>query len=185
MSMNWYGPVKLINLGWLLVLGSALLYPLSADSQPPTMETLLAPLEDGGYQLCTEPDPQDWHDGSGTCLNVLKQGTTLEGYYGYPHSDSFVCLRGQVSENQFDGQGLVVSWAGNVWQTIPQGTFTWDYPEERLSLDQGELARSEGVGEEQVSWIIFRTARLNMQSMYLYDSPRMTSPAQLCDWPLE
>lgn len=183
--MSWYSPVKLINLGWLLVLGIALLSPVAVESQDPTMEALLIPLEDGGYQLCTEPAPQDWRDGSGTCLNILKQGTTFEGYYGYPHSDSFVCLRGQVSENWFDGQGLVISWAGNAWQDIPQETFIWDHPEERLSLSLGELVDSEGAGADQVSWIMFQTARLNMQSMYLYDSPRMTSPLQLCDWLLE
>ena len=72
MSMSWYSPVnKPINLGRLLVLGIVLLSPCSIESQPSTMETLLAPLDDGGYQLCTEPDPQDWHDGSGTCLNIL------------------------------------------------------------------------------------------------------------------
>ncbi|MBE9069842.1 hypothetical protein IQ260_24675 [Leptolyngbya cf. ectocarpi LEGE 11479] len=178
--MSWYSPVKLINLSRLLVLGIALLSPLSVKSQPSTMETLLTPLDNGSYQLCTDPDPQDWRDGSGTCLNILKQGTTLEGYYGYPHSGSFVCLRGQVSENWFDGQGLVMSWVGNAWQDIPQETFIWDYPEERLSLSQGELVRSEGA--DQVHWIMFQTARLNMQSMYLYDSPQMTSPTQLCDW---
>lgn len=183
--MTWRSLVKLINWNWLLVLGIALLFPISVESQTPTMETLLTPLEDGGCQLCTEPDPQDWRDGSGTCLNILKQGTTLEGYYGYPHSGSFVCLRGQVSENWFDGQGLVISWAGNILPDIPQETFIWDYPEERLSLSQGELVRSEDEGADQISWIMFQSARLNMQSMYLYDSPRMTSPMQLCDWLLE
>ncbi|ESA37677.1 hypothetical protein N836_35480 [Leptolyngbya sp. Heron Island J] len=181
--MTWHDPVKLISLSWLL--GLALLSPIAAESQVSTMETLLAPLDDGGYQLCTEPAPQDWHDGSGACLNILKQGTTLEGYYGYPHSGSFICLRGQLSENWLEGQGLVISWAGNAWQDIPQETFIWDHPEERLSLSQGKLVRSEGVAEEQVRWIIFQTARLNMQSMYLYDRPRMTSPMQLCDWSLE
>ena len=179
MTMGWYGLLKLINLGQLLVLGIAL---LSVESQPSTMETLLAPLDDDGYQLCTKPDPQNWRDGSGTCLNILKQGTMLEGYYGYPHSGSFVCLRGQVSENWFHGQGLVISWAGTVWQDIPQETFIWDYPENRLSLGKGKLVRSEGVGVDQVHWIMFQTARLDMQSMYLYDSPGMTSPTQLCDW---
>ena len=183
MSMTWHDPVKLISLSCLL--GFTLLSPIAVESELPSMETLLAPLDDGGYQLCTEPTPQDWHDGSGACLNILKQGTTLEGYYGYPHSGSFICLRGQLSENWLEGQGLVISWAGSAWQDIPQETFIWDQPEGRLSLSQGQLVRREGVGEEQVSWIVFQTARLNMQSMYLYDSPRMTAPMQLCDWSLE
>lgn len=181
--MPWPGLVKFISLSCLL--GLALLSPMAVKSQVSTMEMLITPLDDGNYQLCTEPDPQDWRDGSGACLNILKQGTMLEGYYGYPHSGSFVCLRGHLSENWLDGQGLVVSWAGNTWQDIPQETFIWDHPEERLSMGPGELLRSEGVGEEQVSWIMFQTARLNMQSMYLYDNPRMTPPMQLCDWSLK
>ncbi len=176
-------PDRLINFGWLLALGVILLTPVAIEAQNSTMETLLANLTDGAYQLCTEPAPQDWRDGSGTCLNITKQGTTVDGYYGYPHSSAFVCLRGSVTDDWLYGQGLLISWPGYSWSDIPQEEFIWDYPEGRLSLGQGELVRSEGVGEEQVSWIIFRTAKLNIQAMHLYDSPRMTPPMQLCDWP--
>ena len=181
--MSWCSLlIKPINLSWLLGLGITLLSPMAVVSQHDTMEVMLTTLKDGAYQLCTEPEPHDWRDGSGVCLHVVKQGTTLDGYYGYPHSSSFVCLRGQISENWLEGQGLVVSWAGYFWPEIPQEEFIWDYPEERLSLSQATLARREGIGESQVSWIVFQAVRLNMQSMYLYDSPRMTLPAQLCDW---
>ena len=178
---KWCCPVQLISFGWLLALGVILLSP--AESQGSTMETLFATLKDGSYQLCTEPDPQDWRDGSGVCLNVVKRGNTLDGYYGYPHSSAFVCLRGQISENWLHGQGLVISWLGRIWQEIPQEEFSWDDQEDRLYLSQGALVSNNGVDDEQVSWIVFQTARLNMQAMYLYDSPRMTSPTQLCDWP--
>ncbi|EKU96380.1 hypothetical protein Lepto7375DRAFT_0376 [Leptolyngbya sp. PCC 7375] len=177
-------PVRLINFGWLLTLGVILLTPVAVESQSPTMETLLANLTDGAYQLCTEPAPEDWRDGSGTCLNIDKQGTIVDGYYGYPHSSAFVCLRGSVIDDWFHGKGLLISWIGNPWSEMSQEGFIWDAPEGLLSLSQAELVHSEGVGEEQVRWIIFHTVKLNMQSMYLYDSPRMTSPVQLCDWPV-
>ncbi len=175
---------KLINFGWLLVLGAILLTPVAVKSHGTTMETLLAKLPDGAYQLCTEPAPQDWRDGSGACLNITKQGTTVDGYYGYPHSSAFVCLRGSVTDDWLYGQGLLISWPGYSWSATPQEEFIWDYPEARLSLNQAELVRSEGPEDEQINWIIFQTAKLKMQAMHLYDSPRMTSPVQLCDWPL-
>ena len=150
-------------------------------SNAPTVETLLTNLPDGAYQFCTEPVSQDWRDGAGVCLNFVKQGTTVDGYYGYPHSDRFVCLRGRVSEDWLYGQGLVISWAGRRWSDIPQAEFTWD-PEGRLYLSQGELAHSEQMSEGQVGWIIFQQASLNLQELYRYAAPRMKSPNQLCDW---
>ena len=56
-------------MGWLI---SGLLSPIVAGPQPLTMETLLNPLKDGEYRLCTESAPQDWHDGSSICLSLLK-----------------------------------------------------------------------------------------------------------------
>lgn len=146
-----------------------------------TMEALVANLPDGIYQFCTVPDPQDWRDGAGACLNFVKQGTTVDGYYGYPHSDRFVCLRGQISEDWLQGEGLVISWAGHAWSDIPQAEFSWD-EEGRLYLSQGELVHSEKLDEGQISWIIFQQARLNMQGLYPYPESRMTSPTQLCNW---
>ncbi len=186
---DWCTPNRGLNLGWFLSLG-IVLYFLSPASvahgtkQITTMETQLLNLRDGAYQFCTQPDPQDWRDGLGTCLNVAKQGTTLDGYYGYPHSSAYVCLRGQVSGNWLQGQGLVISWPGYLWPEIPPEEFSWDSPEGRLSLSQGKWVQGDDGEDDSVSWIIFETARLDMQAMYLYNRPRMTSPAQLCDWPL-
>ncbi|MDJ0706721.1 MAG: hypothetical protein QNJ46_25910 [Leptolyngbyaceae cyanobacterium MO_188.B28] len=189
---DWRRSIGIISLvGGLLFSAAALAafqrpFPLNEESEadlPRTVESLLMNLADGVYQFCTESDPQDWRDGAGACLNVLKQGTTADGYYGYPHSDRFVCLRGQIAGDWLYGEGMVVSWAGRTWSDIPQEEFTWDQ-EGRLHLSQGELAHSEESSEGQVSWIIFQQASLNMQGLYLYPVFRMTSPTQLCDWPL-
>ncbi|MDJ0693539.1 hypothetical protein [Mastigocoleus sp. MO_188.B34] len=183
---GWYNFIALISLvGWLLF-SSAATSPASLEKEEkagisPMAETLLVNLPDGAYQLCTEPDPQDWRDGAGVCLNCVKQGMSIDGYYGYPHSDSFVCLRGKLSKNWLYGEGMVISWVGNPWFEIPQKKFTWD-KEERLNLSQGNLMHSDGIGEDRVKWIIFKQASLNMQGLYLYPNPRMTSPTQLCDW---
>ena len=83
-------------MGWLLWSSAVACSPALSKAPPvkeqavnaqPTMERLLMALTDGTYQFCTEPDPQDWRDGAGACLNFVKQELTLNGYYGYPHSD--------------------------------------------------------------------------------------------------
>jgi hypothetical protein len=167
---------------WSAVMG-AYLVPLlpSAVAEvpaPPTMEQLLKTLPDGPYQFCTEPDPRDWRDGAGACFNFVKQELTLAGYYGYPHSGDFVCLRGQVAGNELDGQGLVVLWAGQSWFEIPTEEIVWDR-EGRLYLSEGSMV----AGSTQVSQIVFGQARLNLQGLYQYPESRMTPPTQLCDWP--
>ena len=181
---DWFGSLGLIS--WLLC-SSAVVWPTTfpqlfaaqaqaVDGQP-TMEQLLMALTDGTYQFCTEPDPQDWRDGAGACFNFVKQELTLEGYYGYPHSGDFICLRGQVSGDWLSGEGLVTSWAGQGWIEIPPEEFVWDR-EGRLSLNQGEVIESEG----PISQIVFGQARLHLQGLYQYPESRMTSPTQLCDW---
>ncbi len=141
----------------------------------------LASLADGHYQLCTEPPPDDWRDGDGVCLNIFKQGRQLEGYYGYPHSSRFVCLRGQISGTQFQGEGMIISWSAHPWTDIPQTAFTWD-DEARLMLVEGRVAHEEGTGEEQTRWIVFPAATLDLRNLYRYPSPQMTPPTQLCNW---
>lgn len=167
---------------WSLAMGaSPVPLQLSAQaetSSPPTMEQLLKTLPDGPYQFCTEPDPQDWRDGVGACFNFIKQELTLAGYYGYPHSGDFVCLRGQVAGDWLNGQGLVVSWAGQSWFEIPTEEIVWDR-EGRLVLRQGTVVSGEG----PVSKIVFGQARLNLEGLYQYPESRMTAPTQLCDWP--
>ncbi|MGB3614752.1 MAG: hypothetical protein WBA10_13245 [Elainellaceae cyanobacterium] len=178
---GWHFSVGLIGLLGGLLFSSTALLPMPMDEKQTSSfvqtETLLANLPDGAYQLCTDPDPQDWRDGAGICLNMVKQGTSIEGYYGYPHSSDFVCLRGQVFENLISGEGLVISWTGHTWSDIPQDEFVWD-EEGRLSLGQGSIARREN----EVSWIVFRRMSLDTQGLYRYPEPRMTPPTQLCDW---
>lgn len=148
--------------------------------------TTLADLPDGAYQLCTEPEPQDWRNGAGVCLNVVKQGLGVSGYYGYPHSSHFICLRGELSAENLAGQALFISWSAHEWTEIPQEAFFWD-EEGRLSLDQCSIIPGEDTAaEEGVNWIIFQQANLNTQGLQPYSSPRMRPPEQLCNesiWP--
>ncbi|MEO1149264.1 MAG: hypothetical protein AAFY26_27495, partial [Cyanobacteria bacterium J06638_22] len=82
---GWDRLIALMGLtGWLLLASTGTVPALLAKSREtddiwPTAETVLADLADGAYQFCTEPDPEDWHDGAGVCLNLVKQGTTVEG----------------------------------------------------------------------------------------------------------
>ena len=185
---GWRYFVGLIGLASGLLFSSKVILTASLPSTPlgnagksPTVEALLMNLSDGTYQFCSEPDPQDWRDGAGVCLNFAKQGTIVDGYFGYPHSDRFVCLKGRVSEDWLYGEGLIISWAGRAWSEVPQETFTWD-PEGRLHLSQGVVAHSEEAQDSKVDWIVFQQASLNMQGLYRYPDSRMTSPTQLCDW---
>lgn len=150
-------------------------------------------LPDGTYQLCTEPDPEDWRDGAGSCLNIVKQGQFASGYYGYPHSSHFICLRGDISETSLVGEALFISWSAHRWTNLPEEAFTWD-AENRLVLASGTLIPSTetvasaairttiDIDSEPIEWVTFEQARLDTQGLYLYPSPRMTSPNQLCDW---
>ena len=147
----------------------------------PTAEKVLATRLDGTYQLCTEPDPKDWQTGAGVCLNVVKRSSTVDGYYGYPHSDNFVCLQGRVTADQLSGRGLIVVWSGRTWLDVPEETFTWD-EEGRLSLGQGRIIYREEQEDNHISWIIFEHAQLDMEGLYLYSDSRMTPPSQLCNW---
>lgn len=188
---GWRCSTGLIGLvSWLILSATASLstsiYSPSINNETGTnvlaTENLrLTNLTDGVYQACTEPDPEDWQDGAGACLNAVKNGKVLDGYYGYPHSDNFVCLRGEISGDWIRGEGMVVSWTGYNWLDVPQEEFNWD-KEGRLYLSQGYVVHGEGIGEEQVRWIIFRQANLNLQGLHLYSSPRMTAPNQLCNW---
>lgn len=140
----------------------------------------LANLSDGNYQMCSQPPPQDWQQGAGVCLVFTKQGDRIEGYYGYPHSDAFVCLRGTSRGSQVSGQGYVVLWEGVTWKK-PTEPLTWD-KEQRLRLEQAQLVRSSAKSESEIERVLFQKATLDVRSFYLYRSPQMTSPKQLCDW---
>lgn len=141
----------------------------------------IATLADGSYQVCSTPDPMDWQNGAGVCFVFNKLGDRVEGYYGYPHSDRFICLRGNVEDNQIAGEALTLSWAGNVWESIPDTPFTWD-DEEHLTLSQGSIVRSIEEGDNRTNWILFHSALLRVDDFYAYTPPRMLAPAQLCNW---
>lgn len=97
--------------------------PIALLASIPT-EDYLSGLPDGAYQLCTEPDPEDWTDGAGSCLNIVKQGQFASGYYGYPHSSNFICLRGEISETFLVGEALFISWSAHRWTNFPDEAFT-------------------------------------------------------------
>lgn len=167
-----------------LASGVLLIQPLALANRTANKDDIVAVagalsvLPDGAYQFCTEPAlKNDWKDGAGACLTLVKQGTTGSGYYGYPHSESFICLEGQVSETGLSGSGTAFSWPGHPWSNIPETSFYWD-DESRLSLAEGDWVRQEG----EISWIIFQQAVLNTEGMYQYATPQMTPPEQLCDW---
>lgn len=145
----------------------------------------LVQLADGAYQFCTEPDPQDWQDSAGVCLNFVKQGTSIDGYYGYPHSDVFVCLRGELTGQWLEGQGLMINWNSDLEDTgtnTEQSGKAWDI-EGRLFLDQPETIQPEEAGDDEIGWILYQQAKLNVEGLYAYPNPQMTPPNQLCSWP--
>ena len=155
-------------------------------ARPPNKRTaqiqpMVATLADGNYQFCSQPDTHNWQDGTGVCFVFQKSDRQVDGYYGYPHSDNFICVKGQVEDNRITGEALEISWAGHEWTDIPHSTFMWD-AEGRLILSQGNIVRTINDVEGRIDWILFRKAKLNLGGFYQYNSPRMTSPLQLCEW---
>lgn len=193
----WIGLMGFMS-GSLLLSMAAPPILLAQNAPDPTGSSVptpsLAQLADGTYQFCTEPDPQDWQDGAGVCLNFIKQGTSIDGYYGYPHSDVFVCLQGELAREWLEGQGLMINWNSDLEDTgtdterseaepsVEQAEEAWDI-EGRLFLDQPEAIQPEEVGDAQIGWILYQQAKLNVEGLYAYPSPRMTPPNQLCSWP--
>jgi hypothetical protein len=93
----------------LVVLSLGILTNVSVvQSQPAS--TAIGNLENGNYQFCSQPKPNDWRDGAGVCLNFGKVGDRIDGYYGYPHSDVFICIRGSSLDNTITGKALGVFW---------------------------------------------------------------------------
>lgn len=153
-----------------------------AQSLPqPQGEVAIATLPNGHHQLCSKPDPMDWRDGAGVCFNFNKTGPNIEGYYGYPNSDEFVCIRGTANANLIQGEGLALSWPGAVWYKVSDAELTWD-SEGHLKIVQGKIVRSAGKGEERIDWLRFHKVVLDVSHFYRYRSPKMASPSKLCDW---
>jgi hypothetical protein len=142
----------------------------------------IAALGNGNYQFCTEAEPkEDWRVGAGGCFNFSKVGDRIDGYYGYPHSGDFICIRGRTDGNRIIGNALVTLWGNSSSREIPQSEFKWD-EEGHLTLSQGKLLRSTKTEDGRIDWISFDKATLNTQGFYLYSSPRMTPSSQLCKW---
>ncbi|WP_231866998.1 MULTISPECIES: hypothetical protein [unclassified Anabaena] len=137
-------------------------------------------LADGDYQFCSQPDPQDWRVGAGVCANFHKTANQFQGYYGYPHSDNFICIRGNLKGNLVTGEALAILWDSHQQYNLPQSAFNWDV-EGRLTLSQGNLI-STANHQDAVKWMLYRQALLNLEGFYQYNRPRMTPPSQLCEW---
>ncbi|MBD2361731.1 hypothetical protein H6G36_11150 [Anabaena minutissima FACHB-250] len=144
----------------------------------------IANLADGNYQFCSQPDPQDWRVGAGVCTNFKKTVHKFEGYYGYPHSDNFICIRGNMKGNLITGEALAILWSGSQQNNLPKSAFKWDV-EGRLILSQGNLMSNANHHEDAVQRIIYHQALLDLEGFYQYNHPRMTPPSQLCDWNLK
>jgi hypothetical protein len=140
----------------------------------------ISSLSDGNYQFCSQPDPRDWRDGVGVCFSFSKKEQAIDGYYGYPHSDSFICVRGQVTGNFIVGRALAPYWSVQGEITIPPTEFGWD-AEGHLKLNQAEI-RPSGKDKLQESWVTFKTAKLDVSNFYRYNRPRMKPATALCDW---
>jgi hypothetical protein len=139
----------------------------------------VADLADDKYQFCSQRDPHDWRDGAGVCFVFAKTGNRVDGYYGYPHSDDFICLCGKVDGNRIAGEALAISWAGHQQNQIPESAFHWD-SEKRLTISQGNIIHTTKEGEDTIEWILYRNALLNIDGFYQYNRPRMTTASQLC-----
>jgi len=164
----------------LSLAGISITQPIQALNGETQSRSLTA-LIDGDYQFCSQPEPTDWRDGAGVCFNFNKLGQHVEGYYGYPHSDRFICIQGEVNGSQVIGEALVVSWAGDQWGEIPTSAFEWD-DEQRLTLDQGELLHTSDTSHHRVEQILFRRAVLNIDGFYQYSNPRMNAPLAVCNF---
>jgi hypothetical protein len=165
----------------LVVMSSSLLISSSVNSQNQPQQAI-ATLDNGSYQFCSKPKPQKL-DGAGVCFHFTKIGDRVDGYYGYPHSDDLICLRGKVLGNKVVGEALAVSWAGREWTNIPKTEFTWD-EEGHLSLNHYKIIRSSKGNDrgDRNEWILFQQATLDVAGFYRYSQPLMTTPSQLCQW---
>ncbi len=161
--------------------GLAQLSPMSSGQQQRQQEDAIATLPNGHYQLCSKPDPMDWRDGAGVCFNFMKTGQNIEGYYGYPNSDEFVCIRGTAKTHLIRGEGLALSWPGAVWYKTSDSELTWD-AEGHLKIIRGEIIHSAGKDDERIDWLRFHKVVLDVSNFYRYRSPKMTPPSVLCDW---
>jgi hypothetical protein len=143
--------------------------------------TTIAALANGTYQQCSQPEPKKL-DGAGVCLVFKKTGPHIAGYYGYPHSDRFVCLEGTAQNNRVLGKAHILSWPGEEWLSLPETSFRWD-EEGHLTLEGGKIQPLTGQGTEQMTLITFNKAVLDVNGFYQYSRPKMNDPVNLCKIP--
>jgi hypothetical protein len=156
--------------------------PLSRSMrQGSQTQPAISTLVNGNYQFCTEPPPNDWRTGAGVCFNFTKIGDRASGYYGYPHSDDFICVRGKVKGNLLTGEALMVSWLGREWTSIPKTAIKWD-EEGRLIIKDGKIIRTAIDKSGRTDWILFGSAQLDTKGFYRSTKSILTSPSQLCNW---
>jgi hypothetical protein len=114
-------------------------------------------------------------------FNFVKIGDRVSGYYGYPYTDDFICVRGKVKGNLVTGEALMMSWLGREWTSIPKTAFKWD-EEGHLLLKDGKIIRTTIDKSGRTDWILFGSAKLDTQGFYRSTKSLLTSPSQLCDW---
>ncbi len=141
----------------------------------------ISTLANGNYQFCTEPPPSDWRSGAGVCFNFTKIGDRANGYYGYPNSDDFICIRGKIKRDLVTGEALMMSWLGREWPSIPTTAFKWD-EEGHLVIKDGQRIRTTIDKSGSTDWILFGSAKLDTQGFYRSTKSPLTAPSQLCDW---
>lgn len=151
--------------------------PKEVTSQP----SILEELGNGNYQFCSQIDPKDGRDGAGVCFNFAKRGDRVDGYYGYPHSGTFICVRGRTEQDQIVGHGLVQAWPGHPWPPIVPSQYKWQL-DSHLTLRNGYLVRSLKERRGRVDWIQFDEAVLNIDGFHQYSTVKMHPPSQLCKW---
>jgi hypothetical protein len=166
-------------LGLVVILVGILTHASLVRSQP--APTVIGNLANGKYQFCSQPKPNDWRDGAGVCLNFAKVGNLIDGYYGYPHSNIFICIRGSSVSDTIRGQALGIFGFTSQPNELPQNHLEWDV-EKRLRLGRGKVIRNIRDRRDQTDWILFQDASLNPQGFYQYRKPQMTSASKLCDW---
>jgi hypothetical protein len=141
----------------------------------------ISTLANGSYQFCSEPPPSDWRSGAGVCFNFVKIDDRVSGYYGYPYTDDFICVRGQVKSNLVTGEALMMSWLGREWTSIPKTAFKWD-EEGHLLLKDSKIIHTTIDKSGRTDWILFDSAKLDTKGFYRSTKSSLTSPLQLCDW---
>jgi hypothetical protein len=141
----------------------------------------IATLANGNYQFCSELPPHDWRSGSGVCFNFAKIGDRVSGYYGYPNTDDFICVRGTIKRDLVIGEALMISWLGREWTNIPKTAFKWD-EEGHLLLKDSKIIRTSIDGNGRTDWILFRSATLGISGFYQSTKSSLISPTQLCKW---